>query len=44
LHQGSRHWYTREYLSILGAEPATARVVEDRNRVTPGDATASIPG
>jgi cyclohexyl-isocyanide hydratase len=41
-YKATSHWYTREHLAILGAEPVAARVVEDRNRITAGGVTAGI--
>lgn len=36
------HWLFREYLTILGIEVGTERVVVDRNRITGGGVTAGI--
>ena len=45
LLQGYRagcHWLFREYLTMLGVEVGTERVVIDRNRITGGGVTAGI--
>ncbi len=36
------HWAQRDMLPLFGAEPATERVVIDRNRITGGGVTAGI--
>jgi len=41
-YKATSHWAAREGLSAFGAEPADARVVVDRNRITGGGVTAGI--
>jgi cyclohexyl-isocyanide hydratase len=41
-YQATGHWYIRDLLSLLGATPVNARVVQDRNRITGGGVTAGI--
>ena len=41
-YKATDHWYIRDLLSLLGATPVSARVVQDRNRVTGGGVTAGI--
>jgi cyclohexyl-isocyanide hydratase len=41
-YRATAHWYVRDILPLFGAVPAAGRVVEDRNRITGGGATAGI--
>ncbi len=41
-YRAACHWASRDQLAFFGAEPATERVVFDRNRVTGGGVTAGI--
>ena len=41
-YKATGHWYIRDLLSLLGATPVNARVVQDRNRITGGGVTAGI--
>jgi cyclohexyl-isocyanide hydratase len=41
-YQATSHWAVREVLPNLGAQLATGRIVEDRNRITAGGVTAGI--
>lgn len=41
-YRATSHWYVRDLLSLAGAEVDTARVVEDRNRLTGGGVTAGL--
>jgi cyclohexyl-isocyanide hydratase len=41
-YKATTHWLAHEQLSLYGAEPVKARVVEDRNRITGGGVTAGI--
>lgn len=41
-YKATTHWRYLELLRILGAQPVSARVVEDRNRITGGGVTAGI--
>jgi cyclohexyl-isocyanide hydratase len=41
-YKATSHWAVRDLLPLLGAEPVSARVVEDRNRITGGGVTAGI--
>ena len=41
-YRATCHWASRHQLAFFGAEPATERVVFDRNRVTGGGVTAGI--
>lgn len=41
-YRAACHWASRDQLAFFGAEPATERIVFDRNRVTGGGVTAGI--
>ena len=41
-YQATTHWAYHDLLPLVGAEPVTARVVEDRNRITGGGVTSGI--
>jgi cyclohexyl-isocyanide hydratase len=41
-YRATTHWRYLDLLRIFGAEPVSARVVEDRNRITGGGVTAGI--
>jgi cyclohexyl-isocyanide hydratase len=41
-YKATGHWYVRDLLSLLGATPVNARVVQDRNRITGGGVTAGL--
>jgi cyclohexyl-isocyanide hydratase len=41
-YKATSHWAARDGLTAFGAEPADARVVVDRNRITGGGVTAGI--
>lgn len=41
-YQATTHWAYHDLLPLVGAEPITARVVEDRNRITGGGVTSGI--
>ena len=41
-YRATSHWYVRDLLPLMGATLETARVVEDRNRITAGGVTAGI--
>ncbi len=41
-YRATSHWAYRDLLPLVGAEPVTARVVEDRNRITGGGVTSGI--
>ena len=41
-YRAACHWGSRDQLAFFGAEPATERIVFDRNRVTGGGVTAGI--
>jgi cyclohexyl-isocyanide hydratase len=41
-YRATSHWYVRDLLALMGAEPVEARVVTDRNRITGGGVTAGI--
>lgn len=41
-YRATSYWMVRDLLPLFGAEPATARVVVDRNRITGGGATAGL--
>lgn len=41
-YQATTHWAYHDLLPLVGAEPVTARVVEDRNRLTGGGVTSGI--
>lgn len=41
-YKATSHWSARDLLTLFGAKPVKARVVEDRNRVTGGGVTAGI--
>ncbi len=41
-HCATSHWYVRDLLPLMGATLETARVVEDRNRITAGGVTSGM--
>lgn len=41
-YQATTHWAYHDLLPLVGAEPVTARVVEDGNRITGGGVTSGI--
>lgn len=41
-YQATSHWYVRDLLPLMGAVTRTDRVVQDRNRLTAGGATAGL--
>ena len=41
-YKATSHWYVRDLLPLLGAEPVAERVVIDRNRVTGAGVTSGI--
>jgi cyclohexyl-isocyanide hydratase len=41
-YNATTHWASIEFLSALGANPKTGRIVADRNRITGGGVTAGI--
>lgn len=41
-YRATTHWVTHDILSLVGATPVQARVVEDRNRITAAGVSAGI--
>jgi hypothetical protein len=41
-YRATSHWYVRDHLALLGAEPVHQRVVTDRNRMTGGGVAAGV--
>lgn len=41
-YRATSHWYVRDLLTLLDAEPVNERVVQDRNRITGAGVTAGI--
>ena len=41
-YKATSHWYVRDLLPLLGAEPVAERVVIDRNRITGAGVTSGI--
>lgn len=41
-YKATSHWVARDLLSLFGATPVNARVVEDRNRITGAGVTAGM--
>lgn len=41
-YQATTHWAYHDLLPLVGAEPTSARIVEDRNRITGGGVTSGI--
>lgn len=41
-YKATTHWAYHDLLPLVGAEPVSARVVEDRNRITGGGVTSGI--
>ncbi|SDR61739.1 DJ-1/PfpI family protein [Rhizobiales bacterium GAS191] len=41
-YRATSHWYVRDLLPLFGASAESARVVEDRNRITGGGVTAGL--